>query len=102
MIGEALDLFRKTGADAVIGSRAIHPKGYEGYTAIRKAAEGWDTDGEWERAMGVTPIGQLEDDENSLGAGRRLRGGNPRVGNGVSPPGSFKIGQQCRTLGGVT
>ncbi len=52
--------------------------------------------------MGVTPIGQLEDDENSLGAGRRLRGGNPRVGNGVSPPGSFKIGQQCRTLGGVT
>lgn len=42
---------------------------------IRKAAGGWDTDGEWERAMGVTPIGQLEDDENSLGAGRRLRGG---------------------------
>lgn len=69
---------------------------------IRKAAGGWDTDGERERAMGVTPIGQLEDDENSLGAGRRLRGGNPRVGNGVSPPGSFKIGQQCRTLGGVT
>ncbi len=38
VIGEALDLFRKTGADAVIGSRAIHPNGYEGYTAIRKAA----------------------------------------------------------------
>ncbi|MBR3639564.1 MAG: glycosyltransferase [Clostridia bacterium] len=38
VIGEALALFRKTGADAVIGSRAIHPRGYEGYTMIRKAA----------------------------------------------------------------
>ncbi|MBR7033964.1 MAG: glycosyltransferase [Clostridia bacterium] len=38
VIGDALDLFRKTGADAVIGSRAIHPKGYDGYTKIRRAA----------------------------------------------------------------
>ena len=38
VIGEALAVFEKTGADAVIGSRAIHPKGYEGYTRVRKAA----------------------------------------------------------------
>ncbi len=38
VIGEALAVFARTGADAVIGSRAIHPRGYEGYTKIRKAA----------------------------------------------------------------
>ena len=32
---------------------------------IRKAAEGWDTDGEWQRAMGVPPTANLGIIDNS-------------------------------------
>ena len=38
VIGEAVRLFDETNADGVIGSRAIHPNGYDGYTKIRKLA----------------------------------------------------------------
>ncbi|MBQ7475415.1 MAG: glycosyltransferase [Clostridia bacterium] len=38
VIPEAVKKLAESGADGVIGSRAIHPDGYAGYTAIRKAA----------------------------------------------------------------
>ena len=38
VIGEAVRIMEETGADLVIGSRAIHPEGYEGYTRLRKTA----------------------------------------------------------------
>lgn len=38
VIGEAIGTLRSTGADVLIGSRAIHPQGYEGYTALRRVA----------------------------------------------------------------
>ncbi len=36
VIGEAAEVMERTGCDLLIGSRALHPKGYEGYTALRK------------------------------------------------------------------
>lgn len=38
VIGEALGIMETSGADLVIGSRALHPEGYEGYTGLRKVA----------------------------------------------------------------
>ena len=38
VIGEAYDLIREKGADVLLGSRAIHKEGYEGYTFLRKIA----------------------------------------------------------------
>ena len=38
VIGEAVRIMDETGADLVIGSRALHPEGYEGYTRLRKTA----------------------------------------------------------------
>ncbi len=38
VIGDAVRIMEETGADLVIGSRALHPEGYEGYTPIRKIA----------------------------------------------------------------
>ena len=38
VIGSAVIQMRDTGADVLIGSRAIHPEGYNGYTPLRKIA----------------------------------------------------------------
>lgn len=38
VIHEAVELLRSGDADAVVGSRAIHPDGYSGYTPIRRLA----------------------------------------------------------------
>ncbi|MCQ2456526.1 MAG: glycosyltransferase [Clostridia bacterium] len=38
VIGEALDAIAESGVDVLVGSRAIHPRGYEGYTFLRRLA----------------------------------------------------------------
>ena len=38
VIGEALDAMTKSGVDVLVGSRAIHPRGYEGYSFLRRLA----------------------------------------------------------------
>ena len=38
VIGQAVRLMQDSGADVLIGSRAIHPEGYAGYTPLRKLA----------------------------------------------------------------
>ena len=38
VIGQAVRLMQDSGVDVLIGSRAIHPEGYAGYTPLRKLA----------------------------------------------------------------
>ena len=38
LIKEAHDILKEKNADVLVGSRALHPEGYEGYTFIRKLA----------------------------------------------------------------